>query len=91
MNQGRRYRPLLNCLCYKPGSAVWLNPLFVTATANTSLRRNREKRIPKLCQRHAQKSYFILRQFAGKCIGNDSDGSCQFTWIHKRPTPTTMV
>ena len=79
MKQGRRYRPLLNFLCYKPGPAVWLKSLFVTATANTSLRRNREKRIPKLCQCHAQQSYFILRQFAGKCIGNGSDGSCQFT------------
>lgn len=65
--------------------------LFPIPVANASLRRNGEKRIGKLRQRHAQQVQLILGQLASKRIGQGSNGSCQFTRIHEPHLHTIYI
>ena len=55
------------------------------AITNTSLCRNGKQGIAQLCQSNAQQIQLILRQPAGKRVGQSGNGSGQFAGIHGAP------
>ena len=50
--------------------------LFWIAAANTPLRGNGKKRVPKLGQHHSKQRHLVLRQLTGNGIGRSGDGRC---------------